>query len=289
MACWSIRPGELAHPEQPPADGRRRVGRVEGERVRRRARAGLVRRRGPPPGWRYQEVYRVRASGHSCSSRQAFSPMTNSRTGAQSGSRAVLQPGPEPVLAHRGHVQHRGRAEVHAAHHRRGRRPVRPRPDDHALRVAGPGRRRLAPHAGVVADDPVQVDVVPAADVHGGQVQHVVVGGRVDPPPVGVVAVLVLEDLVQPGGPAVPQRVVADRPDPVDVLQHLLGLLLGRADAPASPLTMALRTARPDSRTWSSSGSLMPHCGAIPAMTEAVQPIRRASRSAPPGPNDAAQ
>ena len=37
-----------------------------------------------PPLCRYQGVYSVRARGHSCSSRQRFSPITKMRTGASS-------------------------------------------------------------------------------------------------------------------------------------------------------------------------------------------------------------
>ena len=56
-----------------------------------------------------------------------------------------------------------------------------------------------------------------------------------------------------------------------------------------SPEARAALTACPASLTWSSSGSSIPHWGAIDATTDAVQPIRSASRSAPPGPNDADQ
>ena len=72
------------------------------------------------------------------------------------------------------------------------------------------------------------MNVVPPADMDGGQVQDVIVGGRIDPAPVRVVAPLVLEDLGQPGGPLMPQRIAQHRPDPVHVVEYLLSAHPGR-------------------------------------------------------------
>ena len=74
------------------------------------------------------------------------------------------------------------------------------------------------------------MDVVPAADVDGRQIDGAVMGGGVDQPPVGVVPALVFEDLVEPGRPVVPQRVPLDRPGPVHAVEEDLGRLPARPD-----------------------------------------------------------
>ena len=140
------------------------VGVVPDRRASRRGRGRPVRGRAA--------VQRVRASGHSCSKRQRFSPIDEDaqrRLGVEARRRVRAASGRGSAL--------RGRA-------RRPRRRARNRPGRRCARrcrwchgpmtrrwaARGFGRRAVRDHAGEMLEGRAGIGVVPAADVERGDV-----------------------------------------------------------------------------------------------------------------------
>ena len=184
-ACASSRHWRRSAPDP---SGRRRTDpaarppahRVEPAVARRRHRASgaaqVVRRR-----------MRARANGHSCSSRQRFSPITNRRIGAVVHRRAVaaLQPVVEPADHRFVGLEATVGAEVDLAdlRGRAGRARVGPRAHHQPL-VAPRGLvGGVLAQSREVAQGAGQQRVVPAGEVEGRHLEAIVAGSRCRPAP----------------------------------------------------------------------------------------------------------
>ena len=141
----------------------------------------------------------------------------------------VLEPVAEPLAADRLEVEHRVRTEVDLADHGDLRRPVRPGPDDETLRAPRLIRRCVRRHPDVVGDGPVDVDVVPTADVQRGQVELAVVRAVVELAEVRIVRSSRAQGGSHPRRDLREQRVLAQRPvleQRLDHRRHLAVALL---------------------------------------------------------------